>query len=321
VSHKALDSILALPRRKGFWLTTALLALCAWVFWPTFVQCYRAWKTPEYSHGYLVPVFAAYLLYRRRDQIPEPGTVGSWWGLGVLGLACLFRMAGAYFDMEYVDAISLIPCLLGLALLLGGWPGLRWSLPAVLFLLFMLPLPWRIAYGLSGPLRGVATKVAGFTLETLGLPVVIEGYTILLDEHHIAVAEACSGLSMLYVFAALATAVAIVIQRPWLDRVLVLLAAGPIAVAANVARITATAFAFWMGGKELGDFIFHDLAGWLMMPLALGLLWAELKLIDLILVPEPDYGVDHAVPGMVPYGAAAEPPASPRDSVRAAVKR
>jgi hypothetical protein len=30
--------------------------------------------------------------------------------------------------------------------------------------------------------------------------------------------------------------------------------------------------------------VFHDLAGWMMMPLALAILWAELQLLDLVLV-------------------------------------
>jgi hypothetical protein len=32
-------------------------------------------------------------------------------------------------------------------------------------------------------------------------------------------------------------------------------------------------------GSRVADVVFHDLAGWLMMPLALGMLWAELRLL------------------------------------------
>jgi exosortase len=149
----------------------------------------------------------------------------------------------------------------------------------------MIPLPFRVAHAVSGPLRTVATLASGYTLQTLGLPVVIEGHTLLLEDHQIAIAEACNGLSMLFVFAALATAVAIVSNRTALDRILILLSAVPIAIVANVFRITLTALAYRAAGKEWGDFVFHDLAGWLMTPLALVLLWLELRLLDLVLVP------------------------------------
>ena len=105
----------------------------------------------------------------------------------------------------------------------------------------------------------------------------------MLPHGRIGVAEACSGLSMLTTFFALATAVALVIRRPWLDKVVVLLSAAPIAVVANVARIATTALAQEWFGAETAHYLFHDLAGWLMMPLALVLLWAELRLVSFLL--------------------------------------
>ena len=62
---------------------------------------------------------------------------------------------------------------------------------------------------------------------------------------------------------------ALLVERPWLDRVIVLLSAAPIAIVANVVRIAVTTLAYQYVGREVGDFIFHDLAGWLMMPIAL----------------------------------------------------
>jgi len=286
VFRPLLETFTASLRRPAFWAGVALVALCAWVYWPTFVDLFRSWATTaEYSHGFLVPVFAAYLLYRRRALLAPVSLRASAWGLPLLVFAGGLRLAGAGMGTDYLEAVALLPCLAGLALLAGAWPALRWSWPGVVFLLFMIPLPFRLAYAVSGPLRGVATLASGFTLQTLGLPVVIEGHTLLLDEHQIAIAEACNGLSMLFVFAGLATAVAIVSKRPALDRTVVLLSAVPIALVANVFRIALTALAYRAAGKEWGDFIYHDLAGWLMTPLALGLLWAELKLIDVVLVP------------------------------------
>lgn len=273
-------------RRPAFWVSLGLFALCAWVYWPTLLQLSNSWvSTAEYSHGFLVPLFAAYLLYRRRALLAPVSFAMNGWGLPLLLAAGGIRLAGAYLGNDYLEAVALLPCLAGLMLLAGGWPALRWAWPAVVFLLFMIPLPFRVANAVSGPLRTVATLASGYALQTVGFPVVIEGHTLLLDDHQIAIAEACNGLSMLFVFAALATAVAIVSKRPALDRILVLLSAVPIAVVANVFRIALTALAYKTAGPEWGDFIFHDLAGWLMTPLALGMLWMELKLIDFVLVP------------------------------------
>lgn len=263
-----------------------LIGLAIYVYWPTLVQLVRTWwHEPEYSHGYVVALFSLYLLYRNRHRLKEGQPRISWWGVPVLALAAGIYLAGAYVGIDYLSAVSIVPCCLGLALVLGGWPALRWSATAALFLLFLIPLPFRVARSLSEPLRAIATKTSAFSLQTLGFPVITEGYTLHLEDYPIAIAEACSGLSMLYVFIALAAAVVIVSQRPILDRVLILVGAFPIAIIANTIRIILTALGFVLAGKETGEFIFHDLAGWLMMPIALGLMYLELKMVDFVLVP------------------------------------
>jgi exosortase/archaeosortase family protein len=92
--------------------------------------------------------------------------------------------------------------------------------------------------------------------------------------------EACSGLSMLMIFFALSTAVALLIRRPWPERALLVASALPIAILSNIIRITVTGVLHKTAGSEVADLVFHDLAGWLMMPLALGMLWTELRLLN-----------------------------------------
>jgi exosortase len=209
------------------------------------------------------------------------------------------RLAGASLSFDWLEGIALLPCLAGLAVLLGGRPALTWCWPALAFLAFMIPLPYRLAHGLSGPLQTVAAEMSGYVLQTLGLPALVEGNTILLDKdtRPLDVAEACSGLSMLFVFLAMTTAAAILVRRPLLDRLLLLGSAIPIAILANVLRITATGVAHRYVGPRLGDLVFHDLAGWLMMPLAIGLLVLEVKLLDWLLVVAPAPG-PAPVPGV-----------------------
>src|SRR3954452_9451513 len=91
---------------------------------------------------------------------------------------------------------------------------------------------------------------------------------------------------MLLTFLALATGMAMLVKRPALDRTLILLSAVPVAILANVVRISLTGVLFVEGGRELGEKVFHDFAGWLMMPFALLILWLELKLLDWILVED-----------------------------------
>jgi exosortase/archaeosortase family protein len=106
-----------------------------------------------------------------------------------------------------------------------------------------------------------------------------------MGEVHIGIVEACNGLSMMVLFFALAVAVAIVIRRSWIERFIVVASAIPVAVVSNIVRITVTGVLHKTAGSDLADRVFHDLAGWLMMPLALTLLWAELRVLSWVLVP------------------------------------
>jgi exosortase len=270
------------------WQNAALVLACAAVAWsylPDFLELFARWRgDPQYSHGFLVPVFAAAILWLRRGEHPDVVFRPSAWGLPCVALALVVRLAGAYFYWTWVEQVSLVPLFAGLALTLGGWPALRWAWPAVLFTVFMVPLPGRVEGYLGRPLQRGAAVACTFVFQLLGFPAQAEGNVILLRETELEVVEACSGLRMLVMFAAVCSAVAMVSRRPWMERVLILVSAVPIAIFANIVRITVTGVLHETVNSEVANFVFHDVAGWLMMVLALGLLWLELKFFGRLFV-------------------------------------
>ena len=258
----------------------ALLAIL-WAYGSTLRDVVERWNAdPQYSHGWLVPAFSAYLLYRRRALVPAEGFEPRWWGLGIVALACLARAASVYLYQPWLDSGSLLICVAGLFCTLGGKAGWKWSWPAVLFLAFMIPLPYRLQFAMGSKLQTIATVLSTYCLQTVGVPAISEGNIILLSETRLGVVEACSGLSMLVTFFALAIGFAMLIERHWLYRVIMVLAAAPIAVLANVIRISVTGMLFEANQNDMARIVFHDVAGWLMMPLGVGLLAMLLVFMD-----------------------------------------
>jgi exosortase len=290
----------------------ALGALVVWAYWIVLGEIVGKWSSPEYSHGYLVPVFAFFLLWLRRSQIVAESCCPSWWGLAPLAVGAAARVVGAFYYVEYLEMLSLLPCLVGLSLCSGGKQGLYWSWPSIAFLFFMLPLPYTVEVMLSGPLRRVAVVASTYVLQTFGFSAVAEGNIIHMESQPILVAEACSGLSMLLTFFALSTGLAIVIKRSWVDKTVIVLSALPIAIIANIARIVLTATLAETAGNQAANFVFHEVAGWLMMSFALCLLGAEVLLIDKILVVRQEsdqsssaFGalIPHSLPAAAPLPA------------------
>jgi exosortase len=265
--------------------------LFLWCSWPTLASMVRVWSSdPQYSHGYLVPAFALVLLWRRRGRLAGVAWQGSWWGVGLVSAGAALRLASTFFFFEWFEQLSLLPTVAGLFVVGGGWPALRWAWPAVGFLCFMIPLPYQLEIALAAPLQRAATLASTYALQTLGFACLSEGNVILMGELKIGVIEACSGLSMLLVFFALSFAVALVIQRPFWQKAVVVASAIPIALVSNVTRITITGVLYQTAGSGVADAFFHDLAGWLMMPLALGLLWVELRFLARLFLAVPPVG-------------------------------
>ncbi len=276
----------ARPRRLDLLLAGGLAAASLWAYWPTLEGLVHRWSgDPQYSHGFLVPAFAAFLLWRRRADFVALPSRPTWWALPVLAVAAAMLLAGGYYYSPWAEQASLLPALAGLVLAVWGWKALRLAWPALAFLLFMVPLPGRLDKALAAPLQNVATMASTNILQTLGFFAQSEGNVIVLSDYELGIVEACSGLRMLVVFLAASTAVALTMRRSMLQRVLVVLSAVPIALLCNVLRITATGVAHETIGHGAANLLYHDLAGWLMAPLALGFLGLELLLFRRLFIP------------------------------------
>ena len=268
---------------------------------PNLASLYYQWSNePNYSHGFLVAPIALAILWQRRDELDRsrlrPNLLG-WVALAAIlaGRAYLFER-----NEQWVETATIIPAVAALALAFGGWTLLRWAGPAIAFLVFMLPLPPALNLTLAAPLQRLATLGSTTLLHALGLPVLAQGNVIFIGGEQLEVAEACNGLSMLMSFVTLITAMVILMSRdrPLWERIVLLASMVPIALVANVLRITVTAVLYHASGPQAAppwplSYLFptieqmiHDTAGWAMMPIALALVFLELKVLSWLIVED-----------------------------------
>jgi exosortase len=262
-----------------------ILLVLVWSYWTTFVELNEEWlKNPLYSHGYLVPLFAVFLLWWRQDRMPLAPLQPSWWTVLFLIVGGAMRLGAAYFYFSWPERCSLLFMIIASVLAIGGWAAFRWTWPSILFLVFMLPLPGFVENGLMRPLQRVATLASTNVLQTLGFFAQADGNKIVLSNGELGIVEACSGLGMLSIFVALTVAACLVVSRPLWQKLVIVASSIPIAIVVNVIRISATGILYDV--VEDHEKV-HDWAGWLMPLLALVLLLVELKLLDFIYQMEP----------------------------------
>src|SRR5438552_2908013 len=131
---------MALAARSRYLLGLPVVgAVLLWAYWPTLFAMADKWSTdPQYSHGFLVPAFAGYLLWHRRRLLPSPLAASSRWGMVLILFGIGLHLAGAYFFFDTLSMLSLLPMLAGICVCVGGRPALRWAWPSIAFLVFML---------------------------------------------------------------------------------------------------------------------------------------------------------------------------------------
>lgn len=245
-----------------------------YAYWPTLQWVEDAWRNePDYSHGYLVIPLAGLLLWNRRDFMPGFRTRASQLGIGLILVAIAMRWFSRLWYADFLDGWSLLFLIGGAIWFLFGVRLFWWSLPAVLFLFFMIPLPFQAESLLSWKLQGVATNLSTTMLRILGQPAVSEAHVVWVNDQQLMIEEACSGLRIFIGVAALAFFWAAMATRSWIDRVILLAVIVPLAVFVNAARITFVGIAYQFVDEASARDTIHDFSGYIMIPMAFLLLW------------------------------------------------
>lgn len=253
------------------WLPFILLAgLTAAIYFRVVVKLVDDWYTnPDFSHGFLVPLFSAYLIWTKRDVLRRMPRRPSWTGVFLVAGAIVTLFLGVYGAELFLSRLSLIMLFGGLIWTLAGKAILRELRFPLLVLLLAVPLPAVIYNQITFPLQILASKFASAALPLFGVPVLRDGNIIQLPSMQLEVAEACSGIRSLMSLFTAAVFYGYFLERSTKRRVILALASLPIAVFANGVRIVGTGLAvqYWDPEKALG--FFHEFSGWLIFVICL----------------------------------------------------
>lgn len=267
-------------------------ALLVWLnFWQLRVLTARWMDDPNWSHGFLIPLFSLYLLYARRAELLGAKRRSCLWGLPIMLLGLLQVPAGTfYFRNNWFSHLGLIVLLFGTVLYLAGPAVIRVVWLPIVFLVFAMPLPDYVYSRIALPLQNLA---AAASRVVLGLFMTInskESSLVLISrtgvERPLQVAEACAGIRLLVAFLALGVAMAYLDERPLWQRAVLVVMGGPIAIVCNVLRVTITCAMNWLDRPQLGEGFMHDFTGMLMLAPALLMLGALSWLLRRLFVEE-----------------------------------
>ena len=264
----------ALPALLPWWQVAILASLSLWLYARTLVHLVSQWwHDPNFSHGFFVPLFSAFVIWQEGDRLRRIQTKPAWSGLLLIAFALCVLIVGQLGAELFLARVSLIFLAAGLILLFLGWKYLRALAFPLAFLFLMIPIPAIIFNQITFPLQLLASRVAAAILPLFSVPILREGNVIVLPSMALEVAEACSGIRSLMSLVTLAIIYGYLIEKRVALRWLLAIGAIPIAVAANSARIIGTGLLVQYWDPDKAEGFFHLFSGWLIFVVSLVMLY------------------------------------------------
>ena len=268
------------------WFALALLS--AGVYFQTGVTSLaEAWALPEYSHGPLIPLLSLFLFLRHLKRVPirtEPVT-DRLPGVVLILFAMVLGGIGRLLQIDDFAAYAMILWTGGMLLISFGWAQGKQFWPPVLHLVYMLPLPGVLYYGLSTWLQWVSSNLGVWFLHQLSVPVFLDGNIIDLGVYKLQVAEACSGLRYLFPILSFSYIFAVLYRGPIWHKAVLLISAAPITVFMNSVRIAIAGAVVDRYGIEHVEGVSHFMEGWVIFVACVAILFG-LARVMLLLNPQ-----------------------------------
>ena len=117
------------------------------------------WYGEEYSHGILIPIVTAWLLWSRRHALATSFGPPAWAGLILVLLAMAMYVTGELSAIYILAQIGFIVALLGIVLGIGGYPLFKMTFVPIAFLIFAIPPPNFIQALLTFKLQLVSSEL------------------------------------------------------------------------------------------------------------------------------------------------------------------
>lgn len=264
---------------RDFALLAFLIALGAWLLRQPLADIFSiGLRDEEQSHIFLAPAVAAWLLWLRRTRLRYVMVQPSLLGPLVVAIGWVISWWGFQTGTQIAWHGGAVLALVGIPLSMTGSTPLHILAPVFLVLVFMLPIPGEIRHRIAHPMQELATGVTHSVLQVIGVSAVRSGNVLIINGEQVAVGEACNGMRMVFALTLVVYAFAFSSPLRMGTRIVLLGLSPAIAVVCNVIRLVPTSLIFGHGSAEMAE-RFHDLAGWVMLLVALAMLGGVLRLI------------------------------------------
>lgn len=281
---------------KNLWKPVLIALSLIFLYANVLMKLGKDWWTDEnYSHGLLIPFVIGFIVWTEWEKLKNSAKAGNLiFGFGFIFLALMMLLAGSLGAELFTQRISFVVMLAGIIVYFFGAKILQFLVVPFALLLFSIPIPQIIFNKIAFPLQIWASQAAVWGIRLFEIPTVRKGNVIEILPNGatqiiaLEVVEACSGIRSLMTLVTLALVLAYFTRETrhnaensffsflknfdfW-RAIILMLAAIPIAVLTNAARVTATGILTYYYGKQATESTWHEVSGWLVYVVALAFL-------------------------------------------------
>lgn len=273
-------------RPPGWSVAAIFVAVClGTIFFDGLEFMVGQWAREEYSHGYLIPAVALFLVWQNAERLLATDWRGAWAGTAAVLVGLLLFPLGELSALYTIVQYAFLLSLGGLCLALVGWAGIRYLWVPLIYLLFMIPLPNFIYFNLSSELQLISSQIGVAIIRLFGISVYLEGNVIDLGTYKLQVVEACSGLRYLFPLMSFGFLCAYLFKGAWWQRTIIFLSTIPVTIFMNSFRIGVIGVIVNRWGTEHAEGFLHFFEGWVIFMSCVGILFLEMWLFARLTPP------------------------------------
>lgn len=266
----------------------------------------NAWlNDPYYSHGFLVLFVSAFIAWRNtvkhkkehefklkpeheREYALENEPFKP--GIFIFGFGLILYLIGFIKIFPLLAAFSFLFTTSGLILYFYGKTVMHRFLFPISFLIFAIPLPFLV--NVAHILQSLPARYSTLLIGALGIPVTRLGAQIHLQNTSVTIGLPCSGMNTLISLLALAAIFIYILKCPIYKKAALFCISIPIAIGANILRITAILLIAHQYGSDAAMKFFHDFSNLFLFVFAFAFLILISIIIGCKLRSGAQYGVE-----------------------------
>lgn len=258
-------------------------ALLGFAFYVGIRSMVHDWNVEaSYSYGYMIPFITAFLIWQKRDVLERIESRGSWVGIVVISVGLVLLLVGGLSTIATIIQYAMLTVIIGSAIAVLGWRLVKSIFMPLLFLVFMIPLPYFLLANLSSQLQLISSALGVDLARLFGVVVFLSGNVIDLGTMKLQVVQACSGLRYLFPLMSLSFIAAYLMRGAFWKRAVVFLSSIPITVLMNSFRIGVISVLVDYWGRSQAEGFLHYFEGWVIFMACLAIIVGEIWVLGRI---------------------------------------